>query len=460
MAPLLEPDDSLLKLLETGSDEEIVLVLASFDTQEVADLLEDAPEALREKALDALGLRKRAQVLREFEDEDVLEDVLEEMPDAEIADVAEVMRTDDAVDLIQDLPEERQERVLQEIDPEQRAEIRRLHRYDPETAGGLMQTELISVHEDVTVNEATETVRDEYRREMGALNDIYVVDDARRIRGRVRSRQLLTTANDIPVRDILVRDVQTVPVDMDQEQIADIVQDYDVTSVAVIDDAGALLGRIMVDDILDVIEEEATEDVARMAGTAPEDVYSRSFVRTFRARFPWLLGTFGGGLLIVGLILALEDDLIADLPILAAAIPIIMGMAGNVGTQAATVTVRGLAIGEIDYASIGRVIGKEVAAGSVFAICFGALLYPLLHLIAWLSGEGIPSGMDPVTAMCVPAIAMTLTIAFASATGTLVPLALHKLGKDPAVASAPFITTAVDVVAISLLAVVKIALIR
>jgi magnesium transporter len=345
---------------------------------------------------------------------------------------------------------------MAEIEPERRAEIRELRRYDPESAGGIMQTELLRLDQGLTVAQAIDVVREEYSPAMGDLYDVWVVDDEERIKGRVRSRQLLTSAATARVRDIMLRDVHSVPVTMDQEEIVDLVQDYDVASVAVVDEDERLVGRIMIDDILDVMEDEATEDMALQAGTTPEDVHSRSVARTIRARFPWLMATFGGGLISVALIMAFEEDLIDAFPIFAAAIPIIMGMSGNVGTQAATVTVRGLAIGEIEWETLGRVVAKEMATGIAFALAFGLFLYPMLFLIGSVSGTNPPDTAALV--VVVPAIAMALTIAAASATGTLVPLILDRLGKDPAVASAPFITTAVDVLAISLLAGVKILL--
>lgn len=458
MAAAPPPDDPLRRLLETGTNEEIVLVLAGKDPQEVADLLEDLPEEVGTRAFDALGTIRQAKVLREIDDDDVREDIIEALADADIADIAEVQKSDDAADLLDELPEERRDRVMAEIEPERRAEIRELQQHDPESAGGIMQTELLRLGEGVTVAEAIDVVRREYSPNMGDLFDVWVVDDDGHVKGRVRSRQLLTSPATALVRDIMLRDVHTVPVTMDQEEIVDLVQDYDVPTVAVVDESGALVGRIMVDDVLDIMEEEATEDVALQAGTTPEDVHSRSVSRAIRSRFPWLMATFAGGLLSVTLIMAFEEDLIEAVPIFAAAIPIIMGMSGNVGTQAATVTVRGLAIGEIEWESLRRVVGKEMLTGVAFALAFGLLLYPMLFVISSLSDRGLPETFDPTLVVLVPAIAMAMTIAAASATGTLVPLVLEKLGKDPAVASAPFITTAVDVLAISLLAGVKIVL--
>ena len=447
-------DDPLRRLLETGTDEEIVLVLAGRNPQAVADVLEDMPEAVRQRAFEALGTLSQARVLREIEDEDAREDVIEAIADDDLADILEAQRSDDAADLIDELPPERRERVLAEVEPERRAEIRELAGHDPETAGGIMQTELLRLAHGLTVSQAIEVVRREYSPRMGDLHDVWVVDDLGRVKGRVRSRQLLTTEPSARIGDIMVRDVLTVPVSMDQEDIADLVQDYDLTTVAVVDAGERLVGRIMVDDILDVVQEEATEDAALQAGTTPEDVHSRAVGLTVRARLPWLVATFAGGLVTIYLITSLEADLVKRVTLVPAVIPIIAGMSGNVGTQAASVTVRGIAVGEVDYGRVGKVIWKELSSGLVFAGFFGLLLYlyvllvlPQLKAVDWL-------GHEPAWVALVPSVAILCTILSGAAMGTLVPLTLHRFGRDPAVASGPFITTMNDVVGISVLAVI------
>ena len=453
MPPGLQADDPLRRLLETGTDEEIVLVLSGKDSQEVADLLEDLPEEISTRAFDALGTRRQAAVLRAIDDDDRREGILEALTDDDLADIAEAQQSDDAADLVDELPEERRDRVMAEIEPERRAEIRELRGYGPDTAGGIMQTELLRLAEALTVAEAIDVVRKEYSPKMGDLFDLWVVDEGERVKGRVRSRQLLTSPAGAHIRDIMLRDVHTVPVTLDQEEIVDLVQDYDVATVAVVDEQDRLVGRIMVDDILDVMEEEATEDAALQAGTTPEDVYSRSVALTVRARLPWLLATFAGGLVTIYLITTLEADLVQRLALVPAVIPIIAGMSGNVGTQAASVTVRGIAVGEVDYGRLGRVIWKELSSGVVFALFFGLLLYgyvlfvlPQMRDIDWL-------GHAPAWVALVPSVAILFTILSGAAMGTLVPLALHRLGRDPAVASGPFITMN-DVVGISVLAII------
>ncbi len=437
-------------------------ILEDFAPQESADVLEDIDEEHRAELFSAMEIEDQAQVLRALDDEDAREELIDAIPDADLADIAEQQRSDDATDLVDELDEDRRARVLHEMEAEKRAEIEALQKHGPETAGGLMQTELVRLPQGLTVQQAIEIVRSEYTAKMGAVYDMYVVDDEGKLLGRVRNRHLVLNSADTAIGDVMLTDVVAVPLSMDQEEIAELVQEYDVASVAVTDEKDRLVGRILIDDILDVIEEEATEDVARMAGTAADDVYTDSFVTTVKARFPWLLGTFGGGLLMVFLIMSWEEMLISDVPLLAAVIPIIMGMSGNVGTQAATVTVRGIAVGEIEFARIGKVVTKEMATGLIMAGAFSILLFVAVRfLIAPITGVEWPVGpADPSAArvILVPTVAMGLTIAASSAIGTMVPIVLHRLGRDPAVASAPFITTLVDVIGIGLLVAAKLLL--
>ncbi len=454
-----DDDDALRTLLETGTREEIVLALADLDAREVADLLEEESEDIRTRTFEALGTISQARVLREIDDEETREEILDALPDDVIADIAEAHKSDDAADLVDELPADRRERVLAEIEPQKAAEIRELRRFDPETAGGIMQTELLRIDQSLTVAQAIEVVRREYSPRMGDLYDAWVVDGEGRVTGRVRSRQLLTCPAEARVREVMLTDVLTVPVTLDQEEIADLVQDYDVATVAVVDEDGRLVGRIMVDDILDVVEEEATEDAALQAGTTPDDVYSRSVGRTVRARLPWLFATFCGGLVTILLVAGAEEE-IQKVALVAAVIPIIAGMSGNVGTQASSVTVRGIAVGEVDFGKLGRVIVKELMSGLVFAAFFAALLYAYVLFVLPSLKPGLTHGGDqnPLRVALIPAIAIALTILSGATMGTLVPLTLHRLGRDPAVASSPFISTMNDVVGITVLTFVARAL--
>lgn len=452
----LELDDQA-DVIERLTPLEAAHVIQILPSQVAGDIVEHLDEDVRGEVFQHLGMEDKAAVLREVEDVSAREDLIEAIPDAEMADILEHARSDDAADLFEELDEDRQGRVLGEVDAEKRAEIELLHAYPEESAGGLMQTELLRLRTGLTVQQAIGVVRREYDQRMGDVFDLYVVDPEGRVLGRMRNRHLLTSDPRTKIDDVMIKDVVTVPVTMDQEEIASVVQDYDVASVAVVDQQERLLGRILVDDILDVFEEEATEDAAKMAGTSPDDVHSRSVLLTVRARLPWLVATFAAGLCSITLILSWQEALTRTLPMAVAVIPIIAGMSGNVGTQASSVTVRGIAVGEIDYQRLRSVIWKELVSGSVFAVLFGIALYSFVVFIMphmALGAHAWPDGFSRYRVALVPAIAIGTTILTGATTGTLVPLTLHRLGRDPAVASSPFISTINDLVGISILALV------
>lgn len=443
-----------VEFLESLAAERVAEILTDVAPQAVGDLLEELDDEVVADVFAQLELEEQADVLRAIEDVDVREELIESIPDAELADIAELSRSDDAADLLDELTDERAGRVLGEMEAQKRAEIEQLQQYAEDSAGGIMQTELIKLGGDLTVQQAIEVVRRDYNERIGAIYDLYVVDDDGHLLGRVRNRHLVVSPPDVRIADVMFDDVLSVPEDMDQEDIADLVADYDVASIAVVDRQKRLIGRILVDDIVDVLEEEATEDMAKMAGTGTDDIHSRSVLRTVRARLPWLATTFVAGLGSMFLIASLEDQVL-QVKAAGAAVPIIAGMSGNVGTQASSVTVRGIAVGEIDFGDLAEVIWKEVLSGLVFAMLFGFLLFVyVLYGLPMLKELDPVPGATAVEVALVPAVAILITIVTGATTGTLVPLTLDRLGRDPAVASSPFISTVNDLVGISVLALI------
>ena len=256
-----------------------------------------------------------------------------------------------------------------------------------------------------------------------------------RLRGWVKERALILAEDDTLIRDITEPAPVKVPVLMDQEEIANLVQDYDLSSVPVVDDGDRLVGRILVDDIVDVVVEEATEDIARAAGTDPEEIYEPSVAVALRSRSPWLMATFIGGI-IAAFIIHAGDGLLEQAGKLFVFIPVIMGMGGGCATQTATVTVRSLALGRINLGGIWEVVRKETLVGLVLALGTGVLV--------WI----VAAFMDPTqTAMAwVAAFAIFGTIFLGTLFGVLTPLLLDRVGVDPAVATHPLLTTLNDII--------------
>lgn len=426
---------ALERLVRQGSDSDLRRFLLLLQPPEIADLIEAlrTPED-RSRAFHAIvGMDEKADVIGSMEDEEAA-DVLEDMDPRVAADVLEEMQTDDAADVLQAMEEDRKEEVLREIEPEDRHEISTLLEYPEESAGGIMQTELVRVRSRHRARAAVEEIR-RTRDEVGELHEVFVVDDRGRLKGWVKERALILAEDSTPMEAITIPVPIKVPVTMDQEEIAKLVRDYDLSSVPVVDEDDRLLGRILVDDIVDVVVEEATEDIARAAGTDPEEIYEPSVGVALRARAPWLFATFLGGIL-AAVVINAGHDLVKDAGKLLIFIPVIMGMGGGCATQTATVTVRSLALGRIGLGGIMPVVRKEVAVGVVLGLGTA--------LLVWVTAAVI--NHENLAVAWIAAFAIFGTICLGTLFGVVTPLVLNRAGVDPAVATHPLVTTANDII--------------
>ncbi len=429
---------ALERLVREGEDVDIRRLLILLQPPEIADIVEALRRAEdRTRVLRVMTGRDRSDVVRDMDDA-VRAELMEDLSVQEAADVVGEMQSDDAADVLQDFDEEKQEAVLQQIEAEDRADLRKILAYPEDSAGGIMQTELVAVREDWTVAQAVEEIR-RTRHEVGELHEIFVVDTEQRLRGWLTERALILAEGQTPLAGLVRPVPASVSVTMDQEEIASLVQDYDVSSVPVVDANALLVGRILVDDIVDVLEEEATEDIARLGGTAPEEIYEAGLWTALRARSPWLLLTFFGGIL-AAQIMRMGESTIHEAGMLFAFIPVIMGMGGGCSTQAATVTVRSLALGRINVGGVWQVIRKELAVGLILAVATALLLW----------GAALMTTGDARIAL-VAASAILGGMVFGATFGVLTPLLFNRLGIDPAVATAPFVTTANDVLGSTLI---------
>jgi magnesium transporter len=423
---------ALDRLLDVGTDEDIQRLLLALSPPETADLLEELPDSeTRARVFRLILGRKQARVLRDM-DEEERADLVEQLPTAEAAGVLENMKSDDAADVLQQFGEERQQELLDALDPEDREEIQKVLEYAEDTAGGIMQTELVRVRASSRVRDAIEEIR-RTADETGELHEVFVVDEDGRLVGWVKERDLILAEDATRIGAITKQVPVTAPVDMDQEHIASLVQDYDLSSVPVVDATGRLVGRILVDDIIDVLQEEATEDFLRQGGSRAEEIYAPSIAMALRSRFPWLVVTFFGGI-VAAFIMTAAEDAVRHAGALFAFIPVIMGTGGASGTQTATVTVRSLVTGRIGTRDILDVVGKELAVGIVMAVATGLLLLLVVYV----------READPLVAG-IAAGALFGTIFLGTLFGVVIPLVMDRVGVDPAVATGPFVTTLNDV---------------
>jgi magnesium transporter len=379
---------------------------------------------------------ERGQVLSELDAESI-QQVLIEIPSADVAWLLRDLPADDVAYILSVLPEERSQEVLALMKTEDSTEIAGLLKYPKDTAGSIMTTEFFSLQEDVTAQEAIKRLQHASDAEM--VFYIYVTDKEERLVGVLSLRQLLTVPPSTPLKNIMTTDVLSVTVDMDQEEVARQVARYNILAIPVVEKDGTLVGIITVDDVVDVIREEATEDMLKMAGAAEEDALLRSSsLKAARLRLPWLFTNLVGSLL-SGWILWLFRLTIQEVVAVVSFIPVIAAMGGNVGLQSSTLIIRGLATGRIELADVWKVFFREIGIGLMLGVACGALV----AAVGWLwHGQGV-LGM-------VVGISLVMAFLVSTSMATIMPVALKRFGVDPAVAAGPFVTTANDITGITI----------
>ncbi len=369
-------------------------------------------------------------------DPEVSAQLLENLNKEQIVTILDEMANDDAVDVIQNLPELLAEEILQLMEDEYSQEIEQLLQYDEDTAGGIMSTDIFSLSEEMTVREAIDAIQQAADVEM--VFYLYVTDVSHNhLVGVLSLRNLLTVSPTKKLGEIMVRDVISVRTDVDQEEVARIVEKYNILAIPVVNETNKLMGVITVDDIIDVIRQEATEDIYKMAGASDEELLLgyRSFLIA-RLRLPWLLTNLLGGVATGFLMWKFRVTLEAVIALITF-IPVITGMGGNVGAQSATIVVRGFATGRIDFSSIRRVIFRELRVGVIMGTVCGCVIGVIAYVWHGNPYLGLVVGM-----------AMIFAITVAAAMGVIAPAFFKRIGVDPAIAAAPFVQTANDITGI------------
>ncbi|MEW5734384.1 MAG: magnesium transporter [Thermodesulfobacteriota bacterium] len=379
-------------------------------------------------------LETKGTLLSESEGDALLR-LVETLSVDELVGILETLASDDAADIIGQLPEELSQAVLKKMSREGSQEIEGLLGYEDDTAGGIMVTDFVAVSENDTARQVIESLQREHH-DVEMPFYLYVVDDNGRLTGVSSLRQLVVHAAETPIRDFMTRDVLSVRTDMDQEEVARIVARYDILAVPVVDADNKLVGIITVDDVIDIIREEATEDILKMAGVGEEFVETQSFARSTRIRAPWLFASCMGGIL-ASLIISHFSVSLQKVAYLAAFIPVIMGMGGNVGTQSSTIVVRGLATGRLQVSNLWKVLFKELRVGVTLGILYGAVVGFVAHL-----------GREGWALSLAVGLAMICSMSLAAVVGSVLPLGFARVHIDPAVATGPFVTTSVDVLSV------------
>ena len=457
LAALLVPD--ILVMLEE-TPEAIAAETEELHAKDLATVAEALPQEMVAPFLSALPVERAANVL-EYLNEDLRTEVLETMSTRQAAELVTEMTPDDRADVLEGLEEETTEEILSEIPAAERAETEKLLAYEPDTAGGLMTTEFVSVSEDTPVEEAFAAVRRIARSERReAMNTIYTTDAAGRVKGVMSLRELLAAPEGGKVSDIAWEEVQTVPVTADREEVARITREYDLVAVPVVDEEGVIQGVVTVDDVIDALVEEHTEDVQRFGGMeALDEPYTQiSFVTMIRKRAPWLAALFIGEMLTTIPMKYFEGELQHAI-VLGLFIPLIISSGGNSGSQATSLIIRSLALEEIKLRDWWRIFLRELPSGFALGLILGVI--GIVRILLW-QYFGIAGGYGPhylLVALTV-AIALVGVVTFGSLAGSMLPFGLRRFGFDPASASAPFVATLVDVTGLSIYFYVALLMLR
>ncbi|HUD73237.1 MAG TPA: magnesium transporter [Dongiaceae bacterium] len=427
--------ESLKKLLRRGATTHLQNMLAKVRPADLAEAFKTLDEADRNAAFRILVERAvpaAAGLMQEIHPS-LRADLLRGLPPEDLARVLQEVPSDDVAGIIADHPQEERERILALMQREASEEVQDLLEYADETAGRIMTTRYLALRESTTVQEAIAAVQKAQEAEM--VFYVYVTDAHGRLAGVLSLRRLLTVPPSTILKDIVSTDVISVHAETDQEEVARIASRYDLLGVPVVDAENVLVGIVTIDDLIDVLREEATEDFYKLAGTSDEERLVKSTISAARVRLPWLFAAFAGGLLMALLIKAYAP-LLSQATVIACFIPVVLGMGGNIGTQAATIMVRGLATGRISLLQAGGVVFREIRIALLLGLIYGGLLGIAAILLV---------KMQPMAGVWV-GFSLLASMTMAAVIGALLPVVLKTLHVDPAVVTNPFITTIVDLV--------------
>jgi magnesium transporter len=388
--------ESIKRLLRRGAISHLGKIVNKTHAADLSVVFRSLSVAQQRKLFSLISDVEQKGILFAELDEDTFQDLIDDMKVEDIVRILESMPADDVADIIGRLPEEKSQTILDKMKKAESEEVEDLLRYEDDTAGGIMVPDFIALREDVTARKAIESLQTEHS-DVEMAFYLYVVDEYGKLVGVSSLRQLVVVAPETLLKEFMTTDVFSVQTDMDQEEVARLVARYDILAVPVVDGSNRLVGIVTVDDVIDILRKEATEDILKMAGAGEEFVETKSIFKSTRIRLPWLFASCIGGIFAFFIIGQFESSL-SKIAALAAFIPVIMGMGGNIGTQSSTIVVRGLATGRINVREIWPVVFKEMS--------------------------------------------------IAALVGSLVPMAFARINIDPAVATGPLVTTSIDIISV------------
>ncbi|OAZ03739.1 magnesium transporter [Flavobacterium succinicans] len=422
----------LEQLIQSKNDVKLELLLNDMHHADIAEVLDELEFDEATYIFKVLDSEKTAEILLELED-DLRENILSRLSPKEIAEELDELETNDAADIIAELSQDIKAEVISELqDVEHAKDIVELLRYDEDTAGGIMHKELVKVNENWNVLTCVKEMRIQAEN-ISRVHSIYVVDDDERLKGRLSLKDLLTTSTRTAISDVYIRKLNFVNVDTEDVEVARIMQKYDLEAIPVVDELGRLVGRITIDDIVDVIKDEADKDYQLAAGISQDVEADDSIMELTKARLPWLVLALLGGFITVR-VLGLFEGAMAEHGKLFFFTPLIAAMAGNVGVQSSAIIVQGLANNTLSGSLFNRLV-KEISLSLLNGLILASILFLGSHFLL---------NVEVIIGVIVT-IALVSVIIIASLIGTFIPLLLDKFGIDPALATGPFITTSNDI---------------
>lgn len=422
---------SIRDLIEKKNQGALLNLLIDLHPADIADLLTDLKKDERKYLFPLLPTEKASAVLTEL-DPPIVDQILEDVSEQRLSTLVDKMDSDDAADIISELPDDVAQSVLEQIPDEISEDVKELLLYNEDTAGGIMALEFVSVKNKSTVNQTIKAIR-RVRKKMKTVHTIWVTDDDDKLLGSVSLTDLVLAKGKALISKVLNKDIKYVYTDMDQEEVAIFFRKYDLVALPVVNSSHQLVGQITIDDIIDVVEEEASEDISLFAGASDEELQEDSFLKISWVRLPWLMVAFVGQLIAAIIIQQFEGTLVQIIA-LTFFMPVIMAMGGNSGIQSSIIVIRGLATGEISVESTWRRFFREFRVSLFIGFIFGVIM--LLVVGLWLGNYmmGLIIGF-----------ALNLVILQATLFGGLIPFLLKRADIDPALASGPFITTFNDI---------------
>jgi len=429
--------ESIRRLLRRGAVSHLKKIIDKTHAADLSTVLHSLPLVDGRKLLEVIEDPEKKGELFSRLDTDTFLELIEGVKIEDIVEVLEQMPSDDVADLIGRMPEEMSEAILKKMKKEGSEEVEGLLSYGDDTAGGIMVPDFIALREDITAKEAIESLQKEHL-DVEMPFYLYVVDEYGNLVGVISLRQLVVVPPEKPLKEFMTTDVFSVRTDMDQEEVARIVARYDILAVPVVDESNRLVGIVTVDDVIDIIREEATEDMLKMVGVGEEFVETQSIVRSTRTRLPWLFASCLGGIT-ASMIIGHFQASLAKLAYLAAFIPVIMGMGGNIGIQSSTIVVRGLATGKLHVRDVWDSMLRELTIGLILGFFYGMLVGAVAQFRYSRLLLGLSVGLGVLCSMTLAALS-----------GSLMPMFFARINIDPAVATGPFVTTAIDIISVSI----------